>query len=164
MAADWIQSEFLLRAVALLAVRAAVECHRLVGVQPLAASEYYQSNDPVLSAMLSDRMARQVCIKPIACFTTNALVDATENWNQRRCLGSGGFGAVFRGRIQSNGTDVAIKGLFCAAEDIAHMSELHHEVTMSGAHDSLVTLEGYCGGIPAIVFELMEGGTLQRAI
>lgn len=66
--------------------------------------------------------------------------------------------------MPSDGTDVAIKRLFCSADYIAQMSELHREVTMSGAHGSLVALVGDCGSVPAIIFELMGGETLQEAI
>ena len=111
--------------------------------------------------MLSDRLAKQVCEKPIACLTAKALNEATEYWSQNRFLGGGGFGDVYRGQMPADGTTVAVKRLRCSLDDVAQQGQFHREVVMSAAHDSLVSVIGYCATAPTIVFELMDGGTLQ---
>ena len=52
MAADWLQVEYRLRVMALLAVRCAVECHQLAGEKRFATDTYFQSSEPPLSIML----------------------------------------------------------------------------------------------------------------
>ena len=111
--------------------------------------------------MLNDLVSNQVCEKPIACFTAKALNEATYHWSQNHFLGGGGFGEVYRGQMPADGTSVAVKRLRCSLDDVAQQDQFHREVVMSAAHDSLVSVIGYCATAPTIVFELMEGGTLQ---
>lgn len=88
---------------------------------------------------------------------------------QHECLGSGGFGAVYRGFF--NGREVAIKKLFC--EDGGNISplqleELEKEVLAlrSLDHPRLVAFIGACLQPPnlCIVTEFMAGGSLHHLL
>ncbi|CAK9032596.1 Serine/threonine-protein kinase CTR1 (Protein CONSTITUTIVE TRIPLE RESPONSE1) [Durusdinium trenchii] len=88
---------------------------------------------------------------------------------QRDCLGSGGFGAVYRGYLGSR--EVAIKKLFC--EDGGNISplqleELEKEVAAlrSLNHPRLVSFIGACLQPPniCIVTEFMAGGSLHHLL
>jgi len=88
---------------------------------------------------------------------------------QNECLGTGGFGAVYRGLF--NGKQVAIKKLFC--EDGGNISpmqleELEKEVgALRGLdHPRLVSFVGACLQPPnlCIVTEYMPGGSLHHLL
>jgi len=89
--------------------------------------------------------------------------------SQGECLGTGGFGAVYRGNF--HGLDVAIKKLFC--EDNGNVSplqldELEKEVgaLRSLSHPRLVRFIGACLKPPnlCIVTEFMAGGSLHHLL
>lgn len=88
---------------------------------------------------------------------------------QKDCLGSGGFGAVYRGYLGSR--EVAIKKLFC--EDGGNISpllleELRKEVAAlrSLNHPRLVSFIGACLQPPniCIITEFMAGGSLHHLL
>lgn len=88
---------------------------------------------------------------------------------QKDCLGSGGFGAVYRGYLSSR--EVAIKKLFC--EDGGNISpllleELRKEVAAlrSLNHPRLVSFIGACLQPPniCIITEFMAGGSLHHLL
>ncbi|CAJ1405097.1 unnamed protein product [Effrenium voratum] len=88
---------------------------------------------------------------------------------QKDCLGSGGFGAVYRGYLGAR--EVAIKKLFC--EDGGNISplqleELEKEVAAlrSLSHPRLVAFIGACLQPPnlCIVTEFMAGGSLHHLL
>lgn len=88
---------------------------------------------------------------------------------QKDCLGSGGFGAVYRGIFETR--EVAIKKLFC--EDGGNISplqleELEKEVVAlrSLSHPRLVGFIGACLQPPnlCIVTEFMPGGSLHHLL
>jgi len=88
---------------------------------------------------------------------------------QNECLGTGGFGAVYRGLFE--GREVAIKKLFC--EDDGSISPLQlEELEMEVAalrnlnHPRLVSFIGVCLQPPnlCIVTEYMPGGSLHNLL
>jgi len=92
-----------------------------------------------------------------------------EQLTQNECLGTGGFGAVYRGTF--NGREVAIKKLFC--EEGGNISplqleELEKEVAAlrSLDHPRLVAFIGACLRPPdlCIVTEYMPGGSLHALL
>lgn len=92
-----------------------------------------------------------------------------EDLSQGECLGTGGFGAVYRGTFK--GAEVAIKKLFC--EDAANLSplqleELEKEVgaLKNLQHPRLVSFIGASLVPPnlCIVTEFMSGGSLHHLL
>lgn len=42
-------------------------------------------------------ITQDVSLIAIPCISYNELVEATKNWNKTNCIGSGGFGEVYKG-------------------------------------------------------------------
>ncbi|WRX35073.1 Serine-threonine/tyrosine-protein kinase [Theobroma cacao] len=99
--------------------------------------------------------------KPIR-FTTQQLRIATDNFTN--LLGSGGFGAVYKG-IFSNGTIVAVKVLH-GTSDKRIEEQFMAEVSTIGRvhHFNLVRLYGFCfeRNLRALVYEFMTNGSLDK--
>ena len=99
--------------------------------------------------------------KPIR-FTSLQLRIATNNFTN--LLGSGGFGAVYKG-IFSNGDIVAVK-LLNGNSDKRIEQQFKAEVSIIGGvhHFNLVRLYGFCfeKHLRALVYEYMENGSLDK--
>ncbi|KAK7290041.1 hypothetical protein RIF29_04162 [Crotalaria pallida] len=99
--------------------------------------------------------------KPIK-FTDQQLRIATDNYSN--LLGSGGFGAVYKG-VFSNGTMVAVKVLY-GSSDKRIEEQFKAEVGTIGRthHFNLVRLYGFCfeRNLRALVYEYMANGSLDR--
>ncbi|XP_024197502.1 rust resistance kinase Lr10 [Rosa chinensis] len=99
--------------------------------------------------------------KPIR-FTSQQLRIATDNFTN--LLGSGGFGAVYKG-IFSNGTLVAVKVLN-GTSDKRIEEQFMAEVSTLGRihHFNLVRLHGFCfeRHLRALVYEYMPNGSLDK--
>ncbi|KAA8549526.1 hypothetical protein F0562_001456 [Nyssa sinensis] len=96
-------------------------------------------------------------------FTFNQLVAATENFKAEYFLGEGGFGKVYKGKLEDTGQIVAIKQL--DPNGLQGIREFIVEVlTLSLAdHPNLVKLIGYCaeGDQRLLVYEFMPLGSLE---
>ncbi|XP_020201939.1 G-type lectin S-receptor-like serine/threonine-protein kinase SD2-5 [Cajanus cajan] len=100
--------------------------------------------------------------KPIR-FTDQQLRIATDNYSY--LLGSGGFGAVYKGSF-SNGTIVAVKVLRGISDDKRMDEQFMAEVGTIGKvhHFNLVRLYGFCfeSHLRALVYEYMANGALEK--
>lgn len=106
-------------------------------------------------------------------FTFNELKLATRNFKPESLLGEGGFGCVFKGWIEENGT-APVKpgtGLTVAVKMLNHESLQGHkewlaEVNLLGEllHPHLVKLIGYCieNEQRLLVYEFMPRGSLEN--
>ncbi|TVU01515.1 hypothetical protein EJB05_53013, partial [Eragrostis curvula] len=99
-------------------------------------------------------------------FTKAELMQATNGYDKKLLLGTGGAGKVYLGRLPS-GQRVAIKRIYRSKK----VSEFYAEVSVLAKlrHRNLTTLVGYClggrgGGHHALVYEYMGGGNLWRAL
>lgn len=96
-------------------------------------------------------------------FTFRELAVATRNFRQECLIGEGGFGRVFKGKLQSNGQIVAVKQL--DRNGMQPNKEFLNEVIMLSLlqHPNLVNLIGYCadGDQRLLVYEYMEMGSLE---
>jgi len=98
-------------------------------------------------------------------YSYQELTDSTHRWSTARRLGSGSYGAVYRGEME-DGSEVAIKaidlGALGASGQTADMAGFEEEVqTLSKfRHPNLVTLLGWGkhGQFRYLVYELMTGG------
>ncbi|XP_061367164.1 probable serine/threonine-protein kinase PBL25 [Gastrolobium bilobum] len=96
-------------------------------------------------------------------FTFRELATITKNFRQECLIGEGGFGRVYKGRLEKTNQEVAVKqldrnGLQGNREflvEVLMLSLLHHE--------NLVNLIGYCadGDQRLLVYEYMPLGSLE---
>lgn len=96
-------------------------------------------------------------------FTFRELAAATNNFRPDCFLGEGGFGCVYRGRLQGSGQVVAVKQL--DRNGLQGNREFLVEVLMLSLlhHPNLVNLIGYCadGDQRLLVYEFMSSGSLE---
>lgn len=96
-------------------------------------------------------------------FTFRELAAATKNFRRECFIGEGGFGRVYKGRLESTGQIVAIKRL--DKDGLQGNREFLVEVLMFSLlhHPNLVNLIGYCaeGDQRLLVYEFMPLGSLE---
>ncbi|XP_007043875.2 PREDICTED: serine/threonine-protein kinase PBS1 [Theobroma cacao] len=96
-------------------------------------------------------------------FTFRELAAATKNFRPESFLGEGGFGRVYKGRLESTGQVVAVKQL--DRNGLQGNREFLVEVLMLSLlhHPNLVNLIGYCadGDQRLLVYEFMPLGSLE---
>ncbi|XP_057771984.1 serine/threonine-protein kinase PBL27 [Salvia miltiorrhiza] len=96
-------------------------------------------------------------------FTFRELAAATKNFRPESLLGEGGFGRVYKGRLESTGQSVAVKQL--DRNGLQGNREFLVEVLMLSLlhHPNLVNLIGYCadGDQRLLVYEYMPLGSLE---
>ncbi|KAK3443387.1 hypothetical protein EUGRSUZ_B03535 [Eucalyptus grandis] len=96
-------------------------------------------------------------------FTFRELAAATKNFRSECFLGEGGFGRVYKGRLESTGQVVAVKQL--DRNGLQGNREFLVEVLMLSLlhHPNLVNLIGYCadGDQRLLVYEYMPLGSLE---
>ncbi|BBM97004.1 hypothetical protein Mp_1g02260 [Marchantia polymorpha subsp. ruderalis] len=123
-------------------------------------------------AMVEDHCSSEPCFTSslyTECkhFTYQELETATNKFSQKRLLGSGGFGLVFKGQL-ADGTHVAIKQLEKGSTqgDV----EFWNEVLIIGTikHPNVVSLLGYCksalGSERILVYDYMPNGSVLDAL
>ncbi|CAN6470157.1 unnamed protein product [Victoria cruziana] len=102
-------------------------------------------------------------------FTYTDILSATENFSERRVVGSGGFGKVYRGMLP-DGREVAVKKLLREGAEAEKEFRAEMEVLSGGEmgwrHPNLVALYGWClfGAEKLLVYEYIPGGSLEEAI
>lgn len=96
-------------------------------------------------------------------FTFRELAAATKNFRPESFLGEGGFGSVYKGRLENTGQIVAVKQL--DRDGLQGNREFLVEVLMLSLlhHPNLVNLIGYCadGDQRLLVYEFMALGSLE---
>lgn len=96
-------------------------------------------------------------------FTFRELAVATNNFRPECLLGEGGFGRVYKGRLESTGQIVAVKQL--DRNGLQGNREFLVEVLMLSLlhHPNLVSLIGYCadGDQRLLVYEYLSLGSLE---
>ncbi|XP_052202290.1 probable serine/threonine-protein kinase PBL21 [Diospyros lotus] len=96
-------------------------------------------------------------------FTFRELAAATRNFREANLIGEGGFGCVYKGRLES-GQIIAVKQL--NLNGLQGNQEFIVEVLMLSLlhHPNLVTLIGYCtdGDQRLLVYEYMQMGSLEN--
>ncbi|URE06265.1 serine threonine-protein kinase [Musa troglodytarum] len=96
-------------------------------------------------------------------FTFGELASATKNFRPECLLGEGGFGRVYKGRVEKSGQIVAVKQL--DRNGFQGNKEFLVEVLMLSLlhHQNLVKLIGYCadGDQRLLVYEYMPMGSLE---
>lgn len=140
-------------------------------VAPIASSSTTSNGESTPSTPnISDELKIASQLRKF-CF--NELKSATRNFRPESLLGEGGFGCVFKGWINENGT-TAVKpgtGLTVAVKTLNHDGLQGHkewlaEVNFLGdlLHPNLVKLIGYCieDDQRLLVYEFMPRGSLEN--
>ncbi|KAM0070167.1 putative protein kinase RLK-Pelle-CrRLK1L-1 family [Helianthus debilis subsp. tardiflorus] len=102
--------------------------------------------------------------QPCCCFSMSELSSATDNFDQKWCIGQGGFGKVYKGKISDGPTKTyAIKRLHFMSDQGEPEFWVEVEMLSRLRHCNLVSLIGYCneGKDMALVYEYMHNGTLS---
>ncbi|KVI09201.1 Concanavalin A-like lectin/glucanase, subgroup [Cynara cardunculus var. scolymus] len=96
-------------------------------------------------------------------FSYHELVKATRNFREDAFLGEGGFGQVYKGKLENPNQVVAVKKL--SHDGIQGNKEFQAEITMLSmvCHPNIVTLIGYCSESDKqlLVYEFMPLGSLE---
>ncbi|KAJ4789172.1 cysteine-rich RECEPTOR-like kinase [Rhynchospora pubera] len=103
--------------------------------------------------------------KELQVFNLRTLRVATNNFSQENFLGEGGFGAVYKGILQS-GDEIAVKKLKEGSRQ--GILEFEAEVKSLAAlkHRNLVQLIGYCkdGNVQLLCYEYLPNGSLDEIL
>ncbi|CAN6251164.1 unnamed protein product [Urochloa humidicola] len=90
------------------------------------------------------------------------ILDATENFDEKYCIGVGGYGSVFRAELEG-GNVFAVK-LLHSFEDYADEKTFHAEIKVltNIRHQCIIKLYGYCchSKCKLLVYDLIENGSL----
>ncbi|XP_031278322.1 probable serine/threonine-protein kinase PBL26 [Pistacia vera] len=120
------------------------------------------AQDPVSN---KDAANKEAGDKNIAAqtFTFRELATATKNFRQECLIGEGGFGRVYKGKLEKSGQVVAVKQL--DRNGLQGNKEFLVEVLMLSLlhNENLVNLIGYCadGDQRLLVYEYMTQGSLE---
>ncbi|KAM5551869.1 receptor-like protein kinase FERONIA [Rosa sericea] len=95
-------------------------------------------------------------------FSLPEMKAATQNFNDSRIIGVGGFGHVYEGFLEDGATHVAIKRLKAMSSQGAREFRTEIEMLSRLRHRNLVSLIGYCAdeGEMILVYDYMARGTL----
>ncbi|KAJ8774975.1 hypothetical protein K2173_019979 [Erythroxylum novogranatense] len=142
--------------------------------QPVVAMVSFTTTSNVESASSTPKFSEELKLaSQLRKFTFNDLKLATRNFRPESLLGEGGFGCVFKGWIEENGT-APVKpgtGLTVAVKTLNHDGLQGHkewlaEVSFLGnlLHPNLVKLIGYCieDDQRLLAYEFMPRGSLEN--
>ncbi|XP_065042338.1 cysteine-rich receptor-like protein kinase 43 isoform X1 [Musa acuminata AAA Group] len=98
-------------------------------------------------------------------FRYEMLVAATRNFNPKQKLGEGGFGPVFKGRLE-DGRDVAVKRLGRGSRQGAREFENEAMLLSRVQHKNVVNLYGYCAhdDDKLLVYEYISNESLDKLL
>ncbi|KAG5400820.1 hypothetical protein IGI04_015427 [Brassica rapa subsp. trilocularis] len=96
-------------------------------------------------------------------FSISEIKYATNDFDEKLIVGTGGFGSVYKGRIDGGTTLVAVKRLGIASKQGAKEFKTELEMLSKLRHVHLVSLIGYCDdeNEMVLVYEYMPRGTLK---
>ncbi|KAG7543834.1 Serine-threonine/tyrosine-protein kinase catalytic domain [Arabidopsis thaliana x Arabidopsis arenosa] len=96
-------------------------------------------------------------------FSIHEIKSATNDFEEKLIVGVGGFGSVYKGRIDGGATIVAVKRLEITSNQGAKEFETELEMLSKLRHVHLVSLIGYCDddNEMVLVYEYMPHGTLK---
>ncbi|KAL8486120.1 hypothetical protein ACS0TY_023003 [Phlomoides rotata] len=112
------------------------------------------------SSQISSSISRGLCRH----FTLPEINLATNDFNESRVIGVGGFGKVYKGYIDGNSTTVAVKRANPSSEQGVHEFLNEIELLSKLRHRHLVSLIGACeeNNEMILVYDYMANGTLRQ--
>ncbi|CAA2978522.1 MDIS1-interacting receptor like kinase 2-like [Olea europaea subsp. europaea] len=94
------------------------------------------------------------------------IIEATEDFNTRHCIGVGGCGSVFKAEL--DGLVVAVKKLHASDDEVMNQKGFHNEIEALTKirHRNIVKLYGFCSHSrhSLLVYEFLEGGSLASVL
>ncbi|XP_021719475.1 cysteine-rich receptor-like protein kinase 10 [Chenopodium quinoa] len=98
-------------------------------------------------------------------FNFKTIRDATDNFSEHNKLGQGGFGRVYKGKLQ-DGQEIAVKRLStCSGQG---STEFKTEILLAAKlqHNNLVKLLGFCihGEEKLLVYELLPNASIDKVL
>ncbi|GLT85272.1 hypothetical protein SLE2022_034660 [Rubroshorea leprosula] len=121
----------------------------------------------VLAPFLGNfRSLRTVSKKGYASFMDCKILEkATSKFHDSNVLGVGGFGRVYKARLE-DGSCVAVKKLDCSTQDAGKEFENEVDLLSKFHHPNIISLVGYSieSETGFIVYELMNNGSLETQL
>ncbi|KAK4781889.1 hypothetical protein SAY86_015991 [Trapa natans] len=104
-----------------------------------------------------------ISMAEITQFDFDSVKEATDDFSEAKCLGRGGFGAVYKGKL-SNGKEIAVKRL--SRNSGQGEIEFRNEVTLLAQlqHRNLVRFLGFCleGAERLLIYEFVPNSSLDQ--
>ncbi|KAJ7966237.1 Kinase family protein [Quillaja saponaria] len=130
-----------------------------------------QSSDAEKGLALAPFLGKFSSIKMVGKKGSVSLVDykqiekATNNFRESNILGEGGFGYVYKARLDDN-LLVAVKKLHCESQDAEREFENEVELLSRIQHPNIISLLGCSinGDTRFIIYELMQNGSLETQL
>ncbi|KAL8527577.1 hypothetical protein ACS0TY_005436 [Phlomoides rotata] len=99
-------------------------------------------------------------------FSFEDLRRCTDNFSESNCIGSGGYGKVYKGRVVGSEQVVAIKRAQQGSMQGAHEFKTEIELLSRIHHKNVVSLVGFCyeQGEQMLVYEYISNGTLRDSL
>ncbi|XP_009764253.1 probable receptor-like protein kinase At1g80640 [Nicotiana sylvestris] len=113
-----------------------------------------------LKSTYSSKKTTSVCLMEY-----KTLESATNNFQESEILGEGGFGCVYKAKLEDN-LYVAVKKLEGGTQDAIKEFETEVELLSQIQHPNIISLLGYCihGDTRLLVYELMQNGSLESQL
>ncbi|KAL7609482.1 hypothetical protein Lser_V15G11910 [Lactuca serriola] len=90
------------------------------------------------------------------------ILKATNDFNEAYCIGTGGYGIVYKAKLQTDNV-VAVKKLHSSSENVDHSGFLNEVRALTNIrHRNIVKLYGYCchARNSILIYEYLENGSL----
>jgi len=128
----------------------------------LLREKFFRQNGGI---MLQQRISRDKGAQDQAkVFTIEELKRATNNYDESRVIGKGGYGTVYKGVLSDNRT-VAIKKSKLSDQNDSQIEQFINEVIILSQinHRNVVKLIGCCleSEVPSLVYEFIPNGTVS---
>ncbi|VFQ97795.1 unnamed protein product [Cuscuta campestris] len=101
----------------------------------------------------------------VSLWEYDTLESATKSFQESEILGGGGFGSVYKGKVEEN-FYVAVKRLEVGRPDSVTTFETEKEVLSAIQHPNIISLLGYSihAETRLLVYELMQNGSLENQL
>lgn len=124
-------------------------------IAELNALKEFKERQKIVDALISNE-------RRIRRYTPDEVKVATDNLSEKKIIGEGGYGKVYRGTLDH--TPVAIKVLEHDATDKKEEFLREIRILSQLCHPNIVLLLGVCSEMGCLVYEYMENGSLEEHI